>query len=106
MSALTARRQTAAVARAAIAAEVHEALDRELHIAAQIALDAEVSFDRIADLADVVLVEIVAALVTRDAGLGEHDVRRVAADAVDVRECDLDPLVAREVNACNASHVS
>jgi hypothetical protein len=30
----------------------------------------------------------------------------VATDAVDVRECDLDPLVTREVNACNASHVS
>jgi hypothetical protein len=28
----------------------------------------------------------------------------VAAEAVDVRECDLDALVAREVDACNASH--
>ena len=38
-------------------------------VAAKIALDAVVRFDRVADLADVVLVEIVALLVGRDAGL-------------------------------------
>jgi len=28
----------------------------------------------------------------------------VTAEAVDVRECDLDALVAREVDACDACH--
>ena len=34
----------------------------------------------------------------------EDDVRRVTAEAIDVRECDLDALVAREVDACDTSH--
>src|SRR6476661_5773573 len=102
--ALTAHRKIAAMTAAAIRAEIDQALDVELHVAAQIAFDAIVLLDRVADLADVVLVEIVALLVGRDAGFGEHDIRRVAADAVDVRECDLDALVAREVDACDASH--
>src|SRR5262249_17805323 len=63
-----------------------------------------VRLDRVADLANVRLVEIVALLVGRNAGRLQHDVRCVTADAVDVRECDLDALVAWEVDACDASH--
>src|SRR6185295_753298 len=103
--ALAAHRQAAAMPRTAVAAEVHEALDAELDIAAQVALDAEVRLDRVADPADVILVEVIAPLVGRDAGLFEHGVRPVAAEPVDVRECDLDALVAREVDACDACHV-
>src|SRR4051812_26547201 len=90
--------------RAAIRAEVDEALDRELDVAAEIAFDAVVLLDRIADLANVGLVEVVALLVGRDVGATEHHIRRVTAETVDVGECDLDPLVAREVDASNTSH--
>src|SRR6185312_391185 len=102
--ALTARRQVAAMTRAAIRAEVDQALDRELRVTTKIAFDAVVRFDRIANLANVRLVEVVALLVGRHAGLLEDDVRSVTAKAVDVRECDLDPLVAREVDAGDTSH--
>src|SRR5262245_9373319 len=104
VGALAAHGQTAAMPRPAVAPEVHQALDAELHVAAKIALDPEVRLDRVADLADVVLVEIVGALVARDARVGEHDLSRVATDAVDVRQRNFDPLVAGEVDACDSSH--
>jgi hypothetical protein len=34
----------------------------------------------------------------------EDDVRRLAAEAINVRESDLDALVTWEVDACDASH--
>src|SRR5207249_6682563 len=77
----------------------------ELVVAAEVALDAVVLFDRVADLAVVALVEVVALLVGRDAGFLEHDVRRLAAEAVDVRQRDLDALVTGKVDACDTSHV-
>ena len=77
---------------------------RELNVAAKITFNAVVAFDRVADLADVVLVEVVALLVGRDTRSIENDVGRVTAETVDVRECDLDALVAREVDAGDASH--
>src|SRR5213075_2986485 len=95
VSALAANREIPAVARAAIAVEIDQPLDGQLDVTTKIALDAIVRFDRVA---------VVALLVGRDAGRLQHDVRRVAAEAVDVRECDLDALVAREVDACDASH--
>src|SRR5438105_4765256 len=73
--------------------------------APEVALDAVVGLDRVADLADVVLVEVVGLLVGRDTRLAQHHVGRVAAEAEDVREGDLDALVAREVDAGDSSHV-
>src|ERR1041385_4438955 len=96
--------EVAAMTATAIAAEIDQALDVELHVAAKIALDAVVLLDRVADPADVVLVEIVGALVERDAGFVQHDVRGLAAETVDVRERDIHPLVAREVDASDARH--
>src|SRR5262249_1523535 len=48
--------------------------------------------------------EIVGLLGRRNARGLEHESCRVTAEAVDVRECDLDALVAREVDACDTSH--
>ena len=42
--------------------------------------------------------------VGADAGLGEDPVARGAADAEDVRQGDLDPLLARKIDACNTCH--
>jgi hypothetical protein len=84
MRTLAAHRQIAAMTTAAVAAEIDQALDVELHVAAQIAFDAEVRFDRVTDLADVVLVEIVGPLVRRDSRRGQDDVRRVTTEAINI----------------------
>src|SRR5215510_3869192 len=50
VSALTAHRQAATMAQAAIAAEVHQTLDVDADLAAQVALDEIVAVDHFADL--------------------------------------------------------
>src|SRR3546814_8023487 len=49
LGALAAHRQALAVAQAAVAAEVHQALDVHGHVAAQVALDHVVAVDGLAD---------------------------------------------------------
>jgi len=90
--ALSAHGQTAAVPLAAPAADVHQALDAELHFAAQRALHLHMLVDVLAD-AGLLLIGPVLHL-----GVGIHtalleDVQRcAAADAVDVGEADAAPF--------------
>jgi hypothetical protein len=105
VSALTARGQALLVPRTAVAAEVHQPLDVELRVAPEVTLDAVVGLDRVADLPDGVLVEGVGALVGRDTRVAQDDVGRVPAETNDLRESDLDPLVAGEVDTSDAGHV-
>src|SRR6266545_4697957 len=105
--ALAADRQPAAVAQPAIAAEVHQPLDRHRHVAPQIALDLDLRlFHRVADASHFLLVDVIRSLVTRYARLLQQASRRPSTDPVDVRQRDLHPLVAREVDACDACHVA
>ena len=67
--ALAMDRQPAAMAQAAIAAEVHQALDVHRRLAAQIALDLVVAVDRFADLQDFGVGQLVDAALGRDADL-------------------------------------
>src|SRR4051812_3965575 len=96
---LAADRQAAAMAQAPVAADLHETLDVLRALAAQVALDGEVAVDGVAQLADLVLGEVADVGVRRDPDLGQQLVRGRAADAVDVREADLDALVQRDVDA-------
>src|SRR5262249_47675300 len=105
--ALTADRKALAVTQAAVAAEVHQALDVHRDLAAQVAFDLDaLALEHVADGAQIVLVEIVAALVGRDLGRFEHAKRRGLANPVNVGERDLDALVARKVDAGDASHLT
>ena len=67
--ALAANRQRAAMTQAAIAAEVHQALDVHRDFAAQIALDEIVAVDGLADLQDFGVGELVDAALGGDADL-------------------------------------
>ncbi len=87
------------------AADFHQALDVHRDLLAEIAFDAALFLDHPADLADVVFRQILDADVTADTGLGQDVVRTLPADAVDVGQPDLDPLGAREVDACDTCHV-
>src|SRR5258708_24428973 len=53
--ALTAHRQTLAMAQAAIAAEIHQPLDVHRHLPPEIAFDGEFAVDELADAQDLVL---------------------------------------------------
>jgi hypothetical protein len=87
-----------------IAADFHQPLDVHRDLLAQIAFHAADLFDHAADLAHVVFGEVLDADVRADAGRTEDVARPLAADAVDIREPDLDTLGAREINACNTRH--
>jgi hypothetical protein len=91
-------RQVAAVAQAAVAADFHQPLDVHRDLLAEIALDAAHVLEHTADLADVVLRQVLDADVRADAGDAEDVVRTLPPDPVDVGEPDLDPLGPRKVN--------
>ena len=66
VSALTANRQSFAMAQTAVAAEIHQPLDVHRDFAAQIAFDDVVAVDGLANLNDLVFGEIADAAVERD----------------------------------------
>src|SRR5580698_4213556 len=66
VGALSVDREAAAVTEAAVAAEVHQALDVHLHFATKIALDLVVGLEELSDLLDVVLGQLLGLLGRRD----------------------------------------
>ena len=73
--ALAANGQTAAVTQATVAADFHKALNVLRNLAVQVALDREVLLDVVAQLDEILLGEVVGALIRVDAGLGENLLR-------------------------------
>ena len=89
-----------------VAADLDLAADVCLDLATEVTLDLEVGFDLIAKLDQLLVTERVHARVRVDPGCGEQLLGAGTADAVDVGECDLDALVAREVDTNEACHVA
>src|SRR5215218_602129 len=92
LCALTADRQTAAVAQAAVGTDLHQAFDVLGALAPEIALDLAV-LDRFPQFDDLVLGQVLALRGCIDLGLLEDLQRRRVADPEDVGETDLDPFV-------------
>ncbi len=105
MGALAADRQAPAVTQAAVGGQVHQALDVDRGLAAQVALDGVVVVDRLADLQDLGVGQLVHPTALFDAHLGHDVLGGLRADAVDVLQRDLDALVGGNVDACDAGHV-
>src|SRR6185437_1419520 len=103
VGALAADGKAAAMAQAAIAAEIHQALDVHRHFAAQIAFDEKVAVDRLADLDDLGVGQVVDAALRRDADLVADLLGR--ADAMDVAQADHDPLLGGNIDAGDTCHV-
>ena len=106
VGALAADRKPLAVAEAAVAAQVHEALDVHGGLAAQVALDLGDGLDGLADVADLIVVQVLRPRDGIDPRLGEDLLRGGLADPVDVLERDLDALFCGEIDAGDASHSS
>src|SRR5438093_10366611 len=101
--ALAAHRQPLAMAHAAVAAQVHQALDRHRDLAAQVAFDREAP-DVFADLLELAVGEVLDLARALHAGGGADRLRAGAADAEDRRQRDLGVLMVRDVDACYACH--
>src|SRR5581483_4328801 len=93
LRALPVRRQAAPVTEAAVRTDVGEPLDRLLALAAEVSLDLELPVDVVAELRG-----------GREAERGCDLARRGLADAVDVGQPDLEPLLVREVDSGDACH--
>src|SRR5262245_43985466 len=83
---LTAHREGLAMTKAAVATEVHQALDRLLHLAARVTFDLDRRFDRVADDLDVGFGKLVDLLVFRDVRRLADQASSGGADTVDVRQ--------------------
>ena len=58
-----------------------------------------------AELLDISIAEILHPDVGADSGLGQNFLGTGQADAIHIGESDLDPLIARDIDAGNPSHV-
>src|SRR5450755_39179 len=97
LGALAAHGQAAAMPEAPVAAEVHQALDVDRHLAAQVALDRHAA-DFLADALEVGVGQVLDLAIERHVGCDTDLLRRRAADAVDRRQADLGVLVGRNID--------
>src|SRR5262245_4166339 len=88
----------------AVGADLTQALDRLGALAAQVTLDLEVAVDVLAELRDLLVGEVLDLLVARKTRVTADLLRGRAADAVDVGQPDLEPLLVGEVDSGDARH--
>src|SRR5690606_29243834 len=91
------------MAQAAVAAQVHQALDRHAHLAAEVALDHEPA-DLGAQALDFRLGQVHDAGRRVDAGRIAHLAGTGTANAVDALQSDPDMLLGGQVDASNTRH--
>src|SRR3954451_9143812 len=91
------------MAQAAVAADLHQALDVLGPLAPQVTLDDQVVVDRVAELRDLVVGQVTDVGVRADPQLGQELGRGGLTDSVDVREADLYALVEGDVDPRDAS---
>src|SRR3954468_19334324 len=104
MRALTADRQTLAMADATVGADVHQSLDVHRDFGAERAFDLEITVDHLAKLRHVGVGQITNPEIRIDTRLLENLAGTAAADSKNVRQSDLDLLLSREIDARNTSH--
>jgi hypothetical protein len=97
-------RQTAAVTEASIAAKIHQTLDVELNLTAEVALHLVVGVENVADELDLGIRELLDALVFRDIRLFANLASEGAADSVEVRKGVGELLSAGKIDTSDTSH--
>jgi hypothetical protein len=104
VGALAVDREALAVAQTLVATDLHLALDVLRDLAAEVTFDLHVLIDVGTEPRDFLFGEITHACVARHAGRVANLLRHGAADAVDVSERDLQPLLAGDVDSRDSSH--
>src|SRR6266480_4444700 len=103
--ALSAHGQAAPVAQPAIGPDLHQALDVERDLAAQLAFDLGFLVEDVAETTDLLVVQILDAHVWIDVRDRQHTPRGMGTNPEDIGEGDLDALLAGNVNAGNSCHL-
>src|SRR5580765_6820513 len=99
LRALAVHRQPAPVAQAAVRADLGQPLDRLRALTAEVAFHLEVRVDVVAELRDFLVGQVLDLRVRRETELPERLLRSREADAVDVGQPDLEPLLIRKVHS-------
>src|SRR6266852_3507468 len=105
MGSLAARRQALAMTQSPITTQVHQALDVHRHFASQVAFDLAGAFNHLANPFDLVLVQILGPGHQVDSRRRADVVSGFLSDPVNVLKRDDDPLLRRQVDSGNASHL-
>ena len=92
------------MAKTAVAPDIHEPLDVHGSFGAQRALDLVIALDLTPETIHIVVVEILSASIRIHTTRGDNFFRARRADAEDVRQCDLDALTTREIDASDTCH--
>src|SRR6185312_1020465 len=103
--ALAADRKPPAVTQAAIAPQIHQALDVHRHIAAKITLHQIIAIDDFADLNDLGFGQIAHAARRIDTQLGDDLVGDMRPDSMNVAKADFDSLLGRDIDAGDTCHL-
>src|SRR5690606_31790092 len=98
VSPLSANRKPTTVPESAVAAEIHQPLDAHLHFATQVTLDLVVLLDDATDRAHLLVGQIVGTNRRTDARLLQDLLRGHPANPINIGQCNLDTLVAGEVD--------
>src|SRR5262245_58533042 len=106
MCALAANWQTFTVAQTAIAAEIHQALDVELHVAPQVAFDHVVAVDDFANLEHLGVGQLGDAALRRQINLAHDILSGLVPDPMDVLERDDHAFVGRQIDTRDTSHLA
>ena len=104
--ALSVDRKATTMTEAAVATEVHQTLDVHLDFAAEIAFDAVLGLEQLADALDLVFRQLFGLLGRWDVRTRADLSRERMAHAIEVGERISDLLVSGKVNACNTSHTN
>src|SRR5579864_1228833 len=104
MRALSADRQVATVPKSAIGADFDEPLDVHRNFLAQIALDHSFRLDYRTDAVDLFFAQVLDLLHRVHFGLVENSAGARTANAIDIRQRDVNVLLSRKIDACNACH--
>src|SRR5437867_10415307 len=106
VGALTPHREAPAVPEALVAPDLDLPLDVLGHVPAEVTLDLEVPVDVLPDADDLLLGQVADLGPPSDTGAAHDDPGPLGADAVDVAQRDVHPLVAGEVHACDPCHAT
>src|SRR5690606_18190369 len=104
LGALTTHRQTTPPTKALVAPDLDLPTDVGVYLAPKITFDLVVLFDELPQLRKVVVAEVLDADVRVELSRGDDVLGAGTADAVDVGQRDLQPLLAGEVNASESCH--
>src|SRR5262245_9647415 len=102
MRALAAHRQSAAMPQAAVAAEIHQPLDVELHLTSQVPLDQVIAIDHLADVEHLLVGQLRHPAGLRDPDFLHDFLGLSRSDPMDILQCDDHAFVGRNIDTSDA----